>query len=131
MSLITPTFADKVKAGEAPTQQGNGATPIRIAEQHEPLSQSLTGTGSPWNGLGAPLQLEQKTNVVPIVEPAPLKVALIGTAPSSRMLAPYNDPSWKIWACSPGNMNAIPKADVWFEIHKNLLWPECKSYGEP
>lgn len=125
MSLITPTFADKVKTGEAPHQQSNGASPIRIVEQHEPLSIN------PWNGLGAPLQLEHKTNVTPIVEPAPLKIALIGTAPSSRMLAPYNDPSWKIWACSPGNMNNIPKADVWFEIHKNLLWPECKSYGEP
>jgi len=28
-------------------------------------------------------------------------------------------------------MNVLPRADVWFEIHGNLLWPECKSYGEP
>lgn len=61
----------------------------------------------------------------------PLKIAIIGTAPSSRMLAPYQDPSWKIWGCSPGNMNVIPRADVWFELHGNLLWPECRSYGEP
>lgn len=61
----------------------------------------------------------------------PLKVALIGTAPSSRMLAPYNDPSWTIWACSPGNMGALPRVDAWFEIHGNMLWPENKHYGEP
>lgn len=61
----------------------------------------------------------------------PLKVALVGTAPSSRMLAPYGDPSWKIWACSPGNMNALPRVDVWFELHSNLLWPEYESYGKP
>lgn len=60
-----------------------------------------------------------------------LKVALVGTAPSSRMLAPYSDPSWQIWACSPGNMNAIPRVDIWFEVHGNLLWPENRHYGEP
>src|SRR5882724_13388828 len=66
------------------------------------------------------------------VEPnKPLKIALIGTAPSSRMLAPYNDPSWTIWACSPGNMNALPRVNVWFELHSNLLWPEHESYGKP
>lgn len=72
---------------------------------------------------------EQKVNIAP--EPAPLKVALIGTAPSSRMLAPYSDPSWTIWACSPGNMGVCPRVDAWFEIHGNLLWPENKHYGEP
>jgi hypothetical protein len=61
----------------------------------------------------------------------PLKIALIGTAPSSRMLAPYHDPSWTIWACSPGNMGALPRVDAWFEIHGSLLWPENKHYGEP
>ena len=70
-------------------------------------------------------------NVTPVAEPAPLKVALIGTAPSSRMLAPFTDPSWKIWACSPGNMNVLPKVDVWFELHGNLMWPENQSYGAP
>src|SRR5262245_29911805 len=62
---------------------------------------------------------------------APLKIAIVGTAPSSRGLAPFNDPSWQIWVCSPGNMNAVPRVDAWFEIHSNLLWPECRSYGEP
>jgi hypothetical protein len=61
----------------------------------------------------------------------PLKVACLGTAPSSRMLAPFADPSWQIWACSPGNMNTFPRVDAWFEIHCNLMWPEYKHYGEP
>jgi hypothetical protein len=68
----------------------------------------------------------------PVVQAAPpLKVALIGTAPSSRMMAPFADPSWTIWACSPGNMNVLPRVDTWFEIHGNLLWPENRHYGEP
>lgn len=67
----------------------------------------------------------------PEAAPAELKIALIGTAPSSRMLAPFHDPSWKIWSCSPGNMNMLPRWDAWFELHNNLLWPECRSYGEP
>jgi hypothetical protein len=67
----------------------------------------------------------------PVKEVVPLKVAMIGTAPSSRLLAPYSDPSWQIWVCSPGNQNVCPRVDVWFELHGNLLWPECKSYGEP
>jgi hypothetical protein len=60
----------------------------------------------------------------------PLKIAMIGTAPSSRMLAPYSDPDWTIWGSSPGNMD-IPRADAWFEIHSNLLFPECAAYGVP
>lgn len=77
----------------------------------------------------APTQ-EQKVNEA-TKETAPLKIALIGTAPSSRMLAPYSDPSWTIWACSPGNMGILPRVDSWFEIHGNLMWPENKHYGEP
>lgn len=75
--------------------------------------------------------LDRDSPPPPTPEPEYLKIALIGTAPSSRMLAPYNDPSWKIWACSPGNMGALPRVDAWFEIHNNLLWPECIGYGGP
>lgn len=45
-----------------------------------------------------------------------MKVALLGSAPSSKMLAPFNDPGWEIWACSPANMD-LPRIDVFFEIH--------------
>jgi hypothetical protein len=44
------------------------------------------------------------------------KIALIGSAPSSRDLAPFNDPEWEIWTCSPSNMD-LPRSDVFFEIH--------------
>lgn len=78
-----------------------------------------------------PVELPEPAIPEEVKPDQPLKVALIGTAPSSRMLAPFNDPTWQIWVCSPGNMGAIPKVDIWFELHSNLLWPECKSYGEP
>lgn len=110
MGKITPTFADQHRQ-----PSGNGAVLGAI----QPEWREGDGT------------LSIPVNIAPAAEPAPLKVALIGTAPSSRMLAPFADPSWKIWACSPGNMNVLPRVDVWFEIHGNLLWPEHKSYGEP
>lgn len=73
-------------------------------------------------------QIVAEARTTPVVKP--LKIALVGTAPSSRMLAPYNDPSWTIWACSPGNMNVIPRCDAWFEVHgTNLHEPENKGYA--
>jgi hypothetical protein len=132
MSLITPTFGDQNKKPELSPQGDTGNAPVHIVAPHEPTTANpfveLGGAlPQPMYGIGPTFQMP----VVPAAEPAPLKVALIGTAPSSRLLAPFNDPSWKIWACSPGNMNNLPRADVWFEIHANLLWPECKHYGEP
>jgi hypothetical protein len=47
-----------------------------------------------------------------------MKIALIGTAPLSRDIAPYNDPEWTIWACSGANAgNALPRIDAFFELH--------------
>jgi hypothetical protein len=72
------------------------------------------------------------TALTPPPQEAPkpkLKVALVGTAPSSRLLAPFNDPTWEIWVCSPGNMSGIPRVSRWFEIHNNYEWPEHASYG--
>lgn len=110
MGKITPTYADQ--------QKGNGSI-------------LYVGPAVPIPGIGAGNAAGVPAGVIPIAEPAPLKIALIGTAPSSRMLAPFADQSWKIWACSPGNMNVLPRVDAWFEIHGNLLWPEHKHYGEP
>lgn len=63
---------------------------------------------------------------------APLKVALVGTTPSSKMLAPYNDPSWEIWACSPDNAGgALPRVNRWFEIHGDLGFPGGEPWEEP
>lgn len=69
----------------------------------------------------------------------PQKVAILGTAPSSRMLAPFADPAWTIWGSSPGNggdpgsrPDALPRLpDAWIEMHANFLWPEYRFvYGE-
>ncbi len=58
----------------------------------------------------------------------PLKIALIGSAPSSVALAPYTDPSWKIWACSPGARPHVKRCDAWFELH---LWEPEKPWFAP
>jgi hypothetical protein len=47
------------------------------------------------------------------------KIALLGSAPSSVQLAPFDDPTWNIWACSPGARPHARRVDAWFEIH---LW---------
>jgi len=115
LGKITPTTNDVL--------HGNGQ-PRVIRSPHEPI------INESWADLGGS-GISSSVKVAPTAEAAPLKIALVGTAPSSRMLAPYNDPTWKIWACSPGNMGQIPRVDAWFEIHGNMLWPENKHYGEP
>lgn len=45
------------------------------------------------------------------------RIAIIGTAPTSRGLAPYEDQTYEIWACSPGNMGLVPRVTRWFELH--------------
>lgn len=118
MTILTPTFAE--------LPQGNGqAGPVHITQAHEPVREQqffLLPNG----------QILVQPAPVPVAPvQGPLKVALVGTAPSSRDLAPYDDPSWKIWACSPGNMNVCKRIDCWFELHSNLLWKENEHYGRP
>jgi hypothetical protein len=45
-----------------------------------------------------------------------MQIAVCGSAPSSRMLVPFNDPNWEVWACSPQNYD-YPRVDAWFEVH--------------
>lgn len=68
------------------------------------------------------------------------KIALIGTAPSSIRLAPYHDPEWEIWGCSPGAAPIVPRANLWFELHNfhpSEVWysreyiDKMNSYGCP
>lgn len=47
------------------------------------------------------------------------KIAIIGTCPSSKDLAPYDDDSWEIWGCSPAGME-MPRVDQWFELHRYI-----------
>lgn len=53
------------------------------------------------------------------------RIAVMGTAPSSVELAPFDDPSWAIWGCSPGlyPICAKKRSDVWFEPHRWLPTP--------
>lgn len=57
------------------------------------------------------------------------KIAIVGSAPSSVRLAPYTDPSWAIWGCSPGAYGEIPagRSNVFFELHR---W-EPAAPGDP
>lgn len=47
-----------------------------------------------------------------------MKFAILGSAPSSLSLAPFGDPSWKIFGCSPGVYSACPRVNAWFELHR-------------
>lgn len=64
-----------------------------------------------------------------------MKIALIGTAPGSRLNAPYSDESWEIWACSAGNSqgSALPRVTKWFELHAicDMTGAENKAWSLP
>jgi hypothetical protein len=47
-----------------------------------------------------------------------MKIAILGSAPSSLHLAPFGDPSFSIWGCSPGVYYQVPRCDAWFELHR-------------
>jgi hypothetical protein len=49
------------------------------------------------------------------------KVAIVGFAASSRMMAPFDDATYEIWGLNQGYRH-IPRADRWFDIHYN--WDE-------
>lgn len=49
------------------------------------------------------------------------KVAIVGYAESSRMQAPFDDPTFSVWGMNQLYRH-IPRADRWFEIHHN--WHE-------
>lgn len=51
-----------------------------------------------------------------------MKVALVGGAPSSQMLAPFDDPSWKIWVLGNQlNCYRDKRVDRIFEIHDDVV----------
>jgi hypothetical protein len=59
---------------------------------------------------------------------AELKIALCGSAPASARSAPYADPGWKIWGCSPGLYGVAPRVDEWFEMH---VWEPGQTWFSP
>lgn len=138
MPKLTETTNDKIAKRRLHKEQIANGGELHVEAAHEPLSENLGSFV-----LDDPVALDLlRQRELPATPPAPVgpaavpalrtpKVAIIGTAPSSRLLAPFHDPSWTIWACSPGNMQGLPRIDCWFEIHGNFVWPEHKHYGEP
>ena len=61
----------------------------------------------------------------------PRKVACIGKAPSSALLAPFDDPAWEIWILNTlASSNEVPRWDRQFEIHDLSLIQDPKAgYG--
>lgn len=47
-----------------------------------------------------------------------MKIAILGSAPSSMSKAPLGDPSWQIWACSPGTYASLSRVDAFYEVHR-------------
>lgn len=59
------------------------------------------------------------------------KVAIIGKAPSSVRLAPYDDPTWEIWVLNTlGHGHEVPRWDRQFEIHDLELTKDRAAYGD-
>ena len=54
------------------------------------------------------------------------KVALVGFSHTSMHLAPFGDPEWSIWGVNQLYRH-IPRADRWFEIHKDPFWDQVKD----
>lgn len=61
-----------------------------------------------------------------IQPPNKRKIAIVGTAPSSYRLAPFDDPEWEIWSLSR-LYHALPRWDRWFEMHQ--LEDVCKTWA--
>lgn len=57
-----------------------------------------------------------------------MKIALVGSAPSSCRMAPYQDPEWQIYGCSPGLYGVAPRVNEWFEMH---LWEPGQPWFSP
>ena len=47
-----------------------------------------------------------------------LKIAIVGSAPSSVRLAPFMDPAWTIFGCSPGVYPHARRVNAWIELHR-------------
>lgn len=47
-----------------------------------------------------------------------MKIAVLGSAPSSIQKAPFGDMSWEIWACSPGAYPHCSRVNEFYEVHR-------------
>jgi hypothetical protein len=59
-----------------------------------------------------------------------MKIAILGSAPSSLPLAPHHDPEWTLFGCSPGCAEGIAgkRVDEWFELHWYGLWRKDPAF---
>lgn len=55
------------------------------------------------------------------------KVVLLGTAPTSMNLAPFDNDEWEIWACSPGTCG-VRRINRFFELHR---WEPGQPWFSP
>lgn len=64
-------------------------------------------------------------------------IAILGSHPATVGNAPFGDPSWLIYACSPDNTpfgaskraGYLPRVDQWFEVHDPIEDPtRCFGY---
>ena len=63
-------------------------------------------------------------------ERPPRKIALIGKAPDSLKLAPYDDPECEVWILNTlGYLKEVPRWDRQFELH-DLELTKDPAYGE-
>ena len=98
-------MATRKQTSAAKGQQGKDTkAPAKEAPKHRPATPAAVKAIKFSNGATIKTQLGKG------------KIAIVGYAPSSRMLAPYNDESWDIWGVNELYMVA-PRVDVLFELH--------------
>ena len=67
----------------------------------------------------------------PAVARAPVTgIAILGSHPATVMAAPFSDPCWLIYSCSPHNVEhrQLPRVDQWYEVHTPIEDP-TRAFG--
>ena len=77
------------------------------------------------------MTVKKKRQPAPEPEPlVPRKIALIGKAPDSLKLAPYDQAEWEVWILNTlGFLKEVPRWDRQFELH-DLELTKDPAYGE-
>lgn len=57
-------------------------------------------------------------------------IAILGSHPATVGAAPFGDPEWAIYACSPHNVEVrtLPRVDQWFEVHAPYIEDATRSF---
>lgn len=79
------------------------------------------------------LEITDNDNAAEARNPSAAKttgVAILGSHPSTVLNAPFDDQSWRIYACSPHNVEhrTLPRVDQWFECHDPIEDP-TRAFG--